>query len=74
MHVKIRMIVSVDMRVDESEHVGIVGHTAHWHGAQLWLDILVMGLRVSLRVAVGHPRWSEECWRGDICWSEDSGR
>ena len=77
-HVKIRMIVSVDMRMNEPEHVRIVdtGHAGHWShgGAQLWLDIMLLGLWVSLSVAVCHAWWSEDGGRGDISRSEDCRR
>lgn len=77
MHVKVRMIMSVDMRMYEPEHVRIVdighaGHRAH-AGVQLWLDIMLLGLGVSFSVAVGHPWWSEDGRWGDSCGSEERG-
>ena len=73
--VKVRMIVSVDLGVDESQHVGIrvdtsdsssvaTGH--HAVVAQLWLHILQLLLSLSVTVS-SHAWWSEDGWRRHSC-------
>ena len=78
MYVKVGVVVTVHLGVDQPQHVGV---RAGEHGgrgdeggggSEVGLDVLQLLL---LMIAVSHPRRSENCRRrhGDSLWSDGSG-